>query len=124
MIEEQLQEVYDWEIMHLMDGLEQEQSYELEGIAALEQLPLEQDRMKPPYQCPSFQVLQGNTEQLQGPASESSVDTQVDQIVNDTTPRSLSSISCPTEQIHQIYGMDHSSEATQSQRYQGNSDAQ
>ena len=43
-IEERLQEVYDWEIMHLMDGLEQEQSCELEGIAALEQLPLVQDR--------------------------------------------------------------------------------
>jgi hypothetical protein len=35
-IEERLQEVYDWEMMHFTDVLEQEQLYELDGTAALE----------------------------------------------------------------------------------------
>jgi hypothetical protein len=34
-MEERLQEVYDWELMQLMDQWEQEQLKELEGIAAL-----------------------------------------------------------------------------------------
>ena len=50
MIEERLLEVYDWETMHLNDRSKQEQLYELEGIAALEQLSLVQDQTEQSYQ--------------------------------------------------------------------------
>ena len=56
-IEERLQEVYDWEIMQLMDGLEQEHLYELEGIAALEQLPLVQDQIKQSHERQTLQDI-------------------------------------------------------------------
>ena len=56
-IEERLQEVYDWEIMQLMDQLEQEQLNGLEGIAALEQLSVAQDEMEQSHQIETSQTL-------------------------------------------------------------------
>ena len=49
-IEERLQEVYDWEMMHINDHSEQGESNNLEGIAALEQLSLVHDQMDPSHQ--------------------------------------------------------------------------
>jgi hypothetical protein len=77
-IEERLQEVYDWEIMQLMDQWEQEQLNGLEDIAALEQLSVAQDEMEQPHQIPTSQTLgeeQGNT---QGQTPNNWVRTQLD----------------------------------------------
>ena len=81
-IEERLQEVYDWEIMHINDHLEQGESNNLEGIAALEQLLLVHDQMDQSHQLQTLQALEGEKQQIQGQSSENSVHTQVYQVGN------------------------------------------
>ena len=68
-IEEPLQEMYDWEMMHLKEHPEQEQSYELEGIAALEQLFLLQDQMEQTYQLQTTQPFEEEKRQIKEQAS-------------------------------------------------------
>ena len=102
MIEEQLQEVYDWEMMHLNDHLEQGQLYELEGIAALEQLSLVQDQMEQSCQLQTSQAFEDEIRPIQRQASENSVQTQGHRIENNLTPQSLDSILYHMEQMQQI----------------------
>ena len=98
-IEERLQEVYDWEMMHLNHHSEQEQLYAFDGIAALEQLFLVQDRTEQSYQRQTLQALEGETQQIHNQSSENSIHPQVHHIENDLTPQSLDSIVHQMEQM-------------------------
>ena len=98
-IEERLQEVYDWEIMQLMQGSEREQLYELEGVAALERLSSVQDQMEQSSQLQAVQALDEEEQQLRERAGEASTQTEHNDIEDHSTTQSLDSI------IYHMYGM-------------------
>jgi hypothetical protein len=81
-IEERLLDMYDWETMHPQNPGEQEQLYELDGIAALEQTALVQEEV----------------EQSQN----------IDDIKNNSTPPSFDSIVYQLEQMQQNGETDQS----------------
>ncbi|CAF1614184.1 unnamed protein product [Didymodactylos carnosus] len=90
-IEERLQEVYDWEIIQLMDQLEQEQLNGLEGIAALEQLSVVQDEMKQSHPIQTSQALGEDEANPRGQTSNGWVRMQPNDPDNHLTPQSLDS---------------------------------
>ena len=81
-IEERFQEIYDWETMHQQNLPEEEQSYELDGITALEQ--------------PAF--LQEEVEQSQ----------HADDMENNSSPPSFDSIVYQMEHMQQNGETDQS----------------
>ena len=90
-IEERLQEVYDWEIMQLIDQLEQEQLNRLEYIAALEQLSVPPDEMEQSNQIPTSPTLAEEQQNTQAQTSHSWVQTQLEDSNNPLTIESLDS---------------------------------
>ena len=112
-IEERLQEVYDWEIMQLMDGLAQEQLYELEGIAALEQLPLVQDQMQQSYEIQTSQASEEEAPLMQDPSTADSVTKDLNEIEAHLTPQSFDSILYHMEGMQQMHDMHKSDDTTE-----------
>ena len=90
-IEERLQEVYDWEIMQMMEQWEQEQLNQLEGIAALEQLSVVQDEMEQSHPIQTSQALGEDEANPRGQTSNGWVRMQPNDPDNHLTPQSLDS---------------------------------
>ena len=116
-IDEQFQEVYDWEIMHMNEHSEPEQLYELEGIAALEKLSLVQDQIERSYPLQTLQKLAEEKQHTEGPPSENSVHTQAHHIEIDSTSQSLDSKLYHLEQVQQLDDMQQSSKTQLHQAY-------
>ena len=92
-----------------MDDLEQEQLYELEGIAALEQLSLVQDQMEQSHQ---IQTLEEEAQQIQEQAAEDSAPTELNDIEDDFTPQLLDSILNHMKRMQRIDNKGQSTETT------------
>ena len=116
-IEERLLEVYDWETMHPRDRWEQEQLYELEGIAALEQLALLQDELKQSQQIHALEVSETENEKEQKRRAEGWDQIQIHAIESNSTSQSFDSILDHIEQTQQIDEMERSQEAQQRRQY-------
>ena len=114
-IEERLQEVYDWEIMQIMDQWEQEQLNQLQSIAALEQLFLAQDGLVKSHQIQTLQALEEDEQTLQEQEPPQSVQTQHDDLAIDLSPQSLSSIVYHLEQMQYTDQIHDASDTTEYQ---------
>ena len=116
-IEERLLEAYNWETMHPRDRWDQEQLYELEGIAALEQLALIQDEMNQSQHIHALEASQIENEKRQKQTAEEWDQAQLHAIENHSTSRSFDSILDHIEQMQEIDEMERSQEAQQQRQY-------
>jgi hypothetical protein len=91
-IGERLQAVYDWEIMQLMEQLEQEQLNGLEGIAALEHLSVAQDEMEQTNQIQIAQTLEEEQHHTRTDIPPDWIQTQFEVEENHLTSQSLHSL--------------------------------
>ena len=90
--EERLQEVYDWEIMQLMEQWEQAQLDELEGIAALEHSSVAQQGMQPSHRFRTLQTSITEEQQLPEQGSQQSPQTHHIPIGTDLSQPPLDSL--------------------------------
>lgn len=88
-----MQEVYDWEMMKLMENWEQQQLEGLEGIVGLEQLFFVQDELQ------RLRASVEGEQTSQEEVTEDWVKTQLDNIGTDLTQESLDSILYDLEQM-------------------------
>ena len=94
MIEERLQEVFDWKIMQFLNNLEQEQKqfYDFEELAAMEYLSVTQDDIEQSHQIQISRTLGPEQDSTQGISPNNTDHTHVNDTQSRLTPRSLDSI--------------------------------
>ena len=116
-IEERLLETYDWETMQPQDRWEQEQLYELEGIAALEQLALVKDEVEQSQRIHELEASE-EEQQLMEPHRAAEWDQErLRQIEGISTSKSFDSILDYLEHIKQISDLERSQEAEQQREH-------
>ncbi|CAF4608868.1 unnamed protein product [Didymodactylos carnosus] len=103
--------------MHPRDRWEQEQLYELEGIAALEQLALVQEEVEQSQQIHALELSETENEKERKRRAEEWDQTQIHAIENNSTSHSFDSILDHMEQTQQIDEMERSQEAQQQRQY-------
>ena len=112
-IQWQLSEVYEWEKLTPRARWEQEEVQELEGIAALEQLALEQDDMEQLQHVNELERSHEGELPQQDQREEVWNQQQLHDLESTSTQRSFSSTLDPLEQMHRIDLVERSQELRQ-----------
>jgi hypothetical protein len=114
-LQEQLLDVYEWEKLTPRDRWAQEEVFELEGIAALEQLALVQDDVEQSQQINELERSDEKELRQRKQTEEVWNQKQLHDLESTSTQRSFNSALDPLEQMQQINLMERSQELRQQQ---------